>query len=400
MCKKIIALFATVILIFNVIFPKIAKASDSAFSDGSSYGEATKASDMQVESQDKAMSIVDGGSSQIGSGGSSSWNVPDDSSSSLVKNLIKIFNIVPSGVRLLLSILTYDDDSSYVDDVKYGEAFSIEKTVFGKIRMFDVNFLYRYANEDPLSGAIKDQVAKYFYITRNISIGLMLLLLLYTGIRMAMTTIASDIAKYKTMIKDWVVSIIILFTLQYFMSAVLWVGNQAMGICETVMTEMITDDDEYKIEESLFEQATQSTSKGWSLVIPTILYWLLTYYQVKFFLMYMRRLGMMAFLVTIAPFITVSYALDKAGDGQAQALKTWLSEFAMGTLIQPLHAFSYMIFMLIASKIMVQAPILAIIFINYLGKAEKTVRGIFRIEKGIMTKGMNEAGNSMKKLGK
>ena len=71
----------------------------------------------------------------------------------------------------------------------------------------------------------------------------------------------------------------------------------------------------------------------------------------------------------------------------------------MGVLIQPLQAFTYMIFMLIAAKIMNQAPLLALIFIHYLEKAEKTVRSIFGLEKGIITKGMNEAGNSIKKIG-
>lgn len=68
----------------------------------------------------------------------------------------------------------------------------------------------------------------------------------------------------------------------------------------------------------------------------------------------------------------------------------------MGVLIQPLHAFTYMIFMLIASKILSVAPILSIIFINFLGKADKVVRSIFRLNNGIITSGMKEAGNSMK----
>lgn len=318
MYKKIIALFSTVIIIFNVIFPSVASAASTTTTTTDprtgAYGQSTTASDMQIKDQDALMTTVDGGSSEVGSGdgkGLASYNVSDETSSSLIKNLVKFLNVFPSFMRLVLTILTYDENQS-AEDAKFGKSFSIEKTVFGKIKMFDVNFLYREKNEDPLSGAIKDQVAKYFYITRNISIGLMLLLLIYTGLRMAMTTIASDIAKYKTMIKDWVVSIIILFTLQYFMAGILWVGNQALGICESVMTSMISDDDEYQIETSIFEEATVSTSKGWSIVIPSIVYWLLTYYQIKFFLMYIRRLAMMAFLVTIAPFITVSYALDKA----------------------------------------------------------------------------------------
>lgn len=70
----------------------------------------------------------------------------------------------------------------------------------------------------------------------------------------------------------------------------------------------------------------------------------------------------------------------------------------MGVMIQPLQAFTYMVFMLIAAKIMNVAPLLAILFINYLGKADRIVRSLFRIENGIVTKGMNEAGGKIKEL--
>lgn len=65
-----------------------------------------------------------------------------------------------------------------------------------------------------------------------------------------------------------------------------------------------------------------------------------------------------------------------------------------------MQAFTYMIFMLIAAKIMKQAPLLALIFIHYLEKAEKTVRSLFRLEKSAITAGMKEAGDGIKKFKK
>lgn len=406
MCKKIIALFATVILIFNVIFPSVVRAekvwegnsNPGSYEKNKTYGESSGFNDMQMGSQDEAMETLDGGRAKVGDDNNyAGYDISDDSVNSLLKNLVKFFNVIPSLIRGALTIVTYDSDPTYVDDEKYGETYSIQKTVFGKIRMFDVNFLHREENEDALSKVIKDQVAKFYYITRNISIGLLLIVLIYTGIRMALATIASEIAKYKTLLKDWIVALVILMTLQYFMVAIIKLGEIASNICETIMCELIEDDDEYRIEEKILEQSTTVGKKGWSIIVPTIIYWLLTWYQLKFFLMYCRRLMMMAFLVAIAPFITVSYSIDKAGDGQAQALKTWLSEFAMGILIQPLQAFIYMIFMLIASKIMSVAPILSIIFINYLDKAEKLVRSLFRVKDGLITAGMKEAGEKLEK---
>ena len=324
MCKKIIALFATVILIFNVIFPSVVRADNKVEKyDGNSssgFGDMTFGGDSNDERKKSFQTTIDRGAATVG-GGTAGYSISDDTTSSLLKNLVKFLNIVPTCVRFVITLLTNDSDPTYVDDVKYGTGFSIQKTVFGKIRMFDVNFLHREENEDKLAAAVKNQIAKFYYITRNISIGLMLLVLLYTAIRMMISTIASDIAKYKTMIKDWVVGLIILMILQYIMVGILHLGTLATNLSEEIMTSMIEDEDEYKIEERMLEQGTQSTGKGWSIVIPTLVYWLLTYYQLKFFLMYFRRLMTMAFLVTIAPFITVSYAIDKARRRRGTSIK-------------------------------------------------------------------------------
>ena len=67
-------------------------------------------------------------------------------------------------------------------------------------------------------------------------------------------------------------------------------------------------------------------------------------------------------------------------------------------MIQPLQAFTYTVFMLIASKIMTAAPLLAVLFINYLGKADRIVRSLFRLENGIVTTGMKEAGGKIKEI--
>ena len=45
---------------------------------------------------------------------------------------------------------------------------------------------------------------------------------------------------------------------------------------------------------------------------------------------------------------TVTYSIDKAGDGKAQAFGNWLSEFVMNVLVQPLHAIIYLVFSIFA----------------------------------------------------
>ena len=309
MIKRLLAIFSTAIIIMGIIFPIIVNAENGI---GEPYGVHENMNDTSNVSQEDFISATENGSVKYGNG-EAPIDISGDSMNSLIKNSVKIFNILPSFARVVLTIMTNDTDSTYVDTEKYGEGFSIQKTVFGKIRLFDVNFLKRDDDEDAIQKMSKDIIAELYFILRNISIALMLLVLIYTGLRLALSTLASSAAKYKTMLKNWLVSIIILFTLQYFMVLIIELGNIASNLCETILTDMVQDDDEYRIEERLLDQASTSSKKGWSIVIPTILYWLLTYYQIKFFMIYMRRLFTMAFLVTIAPLITVSYSIDKAG---------------------------------------------------------------------------------------
>ena len=308
MIKKLIALFSLIIVLFSVIFPKNANAEVLH----GTYGGKSSFGDMNID-QDRFEKSTESGSAPIGNnGGTAGYDFTENTTDSLIKNLVKILNVLPTTVRCAFSILTYDDDPSYTEDAKYGPVFSIQKTVFGKIRVFDVNFIKREASEDTLTKTIKDKISQFYMITRNMAASFMLLTLIYTGIRMAISTVAEEKAKYKTMIKDWVVGLIILMTLQYAMVIVLEVGNSASNICENIMVSLIEDEDEYHIEDNLLQQATQSTKKGFSLIIPTIFYWLLTYYQFRFILMYFRRVFTMGFLVVIGPFIAVSYSIDKA----------------------------------------------------------------------------------------
>lgn len=87
------------------------------------------------------------------------------------------------------------------------------------------------------------------------------------------------------------------------------------------------------------------------------------------------------FLVVISPLITITYSIDKAGDNQAQAFKTWTKEFLVNVFVQPLHALLFLIFMYSVYGIMERAPILAIIFLAALSRGEQLFRTIFKVER-------------------
>ena len=81
-----------------------------------------------------------------------------------------------------------------------------------------------------IAADIFSQVSTFYYLMRNISIAALLFILLYIGIRMAISTVASDEAKYKKMLKNWAVSMALIFVLQFIMIATLYVNNTLVNI--------------------------------------------------------------------------------------------------------------------------------------------------------------------------
>ena len=96
-------------------------------------------------------------------------------------------------------------------------------------------------------------------------------------------------------------------------------------------------------------------------------------------MMYLKRFFAVAFLTVISPLITITYSIDKAGDGKAQAFSAWIQEYTVNMLIQPLQAFIYLIFAFSANEIAKASPIVGIIFLLSLTRAEKIVKTIFNL---------------------
>lgn len=104
-------------------------------------------------------------------------------------------------------------------------SLSPEEIFKGEIPLFDVNFFDTEKWETggemedytSLSYSLSGIVAKWYYILLRIGIVAMLSVLVYIGIRILISSAASDKAKYKQMLGDWLIGLILLFTLHYIM---------------------------------------------------------------------------------------------------------------------------------------------------------------------------------------
>ena len=81
-----------------------------------------------------------------------------------------------------------------------------------------------------LSYDLSGIVSKWYYTLRTFAIVGMMTVLVYIGIRMAISTVASEQAKYKKMLIGWFESIVIIFAMPYIMAALFTIEEVLIGV--------------------------------------------------------------------------------------------------------------------------------------------------------------------------
>ncbi len=289
-------------------------------------------------------------------------------------------------ISAIMTLVTRDDviDFSTKSKVNW---YTIEDTVYNKIDLFDANYFIKDGNDATFNGKIKNSVAVFYYITKVIAVVMGLLMLIYIGIKMAISTIASDIARYKDMLKDWLVSMVLIFAMPYIIG---FINMLASGLVE-VFASIAPKSFEQSLILQVFNLVDQTS--GWSYVAVALMYFVLTIYQIKFFFMYLYRMLAMGFLIVISPLVTITYSANKtpiSGRGDSKMFNNWMREYAVNAFIQPLHAGLYMVFIVSAHEIFTVAPLLAVLFFIGLSRAEKIVKNMFGMRKMSSINSMSE----------
>ena len=100
--------------------------------------------------------------------------------------------------------------------------FRIIRLCINRIHRVAINQIDGSADLESTAYAMKENIASWYVALRTIALVGLLSVLLYIGIRIILkSTSAQDKAKYKNMLKDWVVALCILFVLHYMMAFML-----------------------------------------------------------------------------------------------------------------------------------------------------------------------------------
>ena len=213
-------------------------------------------------------------------------------------------------VRLIVWLISAIDQNSSAGS----SATSIESILFNGYKITSIDFFSGIGGTSTM-GKLKQNVATWYYSMRNIAIVILLGILLYVGIRMAISTVAEEEAKYKKMFKDWVVSLVLLFVLHYIMIFTIEMNDVLVDLIGTSRPGGT----------ALSTAMETIAGKVWDVrftvgVGALCVYAILVGMTVIYLFMYIKRMLTVGFLIIIAPLITITYSIDKMGDGRSQAL--------------------------------------------------------------------------------
>lgn len=282
------------------------------------------------------------------------------------------------------------DKDYYIPVLKY----TPEKIFSGLVPALDINFVNPRVwetdemNERSVAQQLHETIAKWYVALRNLAIVGLMLVLVYVGIRMVISSTASDKSKYKQMLMDWLIALCLLFVLHYIMTFTTTIVTEiSQAINETSagngnnIAVTVSDGTQFNTDMMGLIRFRMQSPNGWYKLLYLIFYLAMVIYTCMFTFYYLKRVLTMAFLTLISPLVALTYPIDKLRDGKAQAFDMWLKEYTFNALLQPFHLIIYSIFVGAAIDLVAVNPIFAIIALAFLTPAEKILRKFFGFEK-------------------
>ena len=313
--------------------------------------------------------------------------------------------------------VTIESDTLDTTTLGFGEKYRIPNMLFSpenifanNIAVLDVNFLspnqYTSAiassNDSQIqqdadnasqsaAGDLKEVISSWYISFRNIAIVGLLSVLIYLGIRIMLSSTADDKAKYKESIKNWVVALCLVFIIHFIMSAILLLTDKAIDLFATSINEgfkvVVEGEDSTTFRTNLMGliRFKAQAADAMQATAYTIMYMVLVVYTFRFTFIYFKRFLYTAFFTMIAPLVALTYPIDKAGDGKAQAFNMWIKEYTMNVIIQPVHLILYTVFVGSAMGLVEKNPLYAIVAIGFLIPAEKFIKKMFGLDRADST---------------
>lgn len=203
------------------------------------------------------------------------------------------------------------------------------ENIFGnQIAALDVNFLRENtyeainssegAKKQAVSAAsqVSKTIAVWYKGFRNVAIVGLLSVLVYLGIRILISTAATDKAKYKESLKDWLVALCLVFIIHILMSGILMLSDKVTELFaqedNSIYTVQVNGEKTFNTNLTGLIRLKAQGEEWQDATAYAVMYLVIVGYTAIFTFMYYKRFLYVAFLTMIAPLVALTYPIDKA----------------------------------------------------------------------------------------
>lgn len=242
---------------------------------------------------------------------------------------LRILYWIPKSILKLANNLMCDDNHQFVDGEDSGEIelyLTAESIIKGKFILINPNIFeegyssqYYDQNKESVTGGrneLRNTIAGWYVALRDLTVIGLLCVLVYIGIRMVLSSISSDKAKYKSMLKDWFIALCLVVFMHYIMIFTLNISSlitDAIGTSGKNVTASLITEQMGTINAGI-NDVQKGEEKGFETLANVLILGFLAVLTVMYLVKYLMRAITIIFLVLLAPITCITYPIDKVGD--------------------------------------------------------------------------------------
>ena len=323
----------------------------------------------------------------------------EDDHAGLFEHAISVFiRAIAKGFLTLIRLLSGSD------------TLSIESIIFNR---YSYTSLSLFENENRIANplidnGIKDTLNSIFKFFQSIAIVLYMIIVAYMGLRIMLNSTARQGAKYKELILYLIQGVMILFLFPYVIKYTIDINDAFVHYIDInkVSTKNVSASFEGVINSGLdnITSASKRTerdlingsdymslmyqeAKAKGRLVYAICFAVMVKQLIAFLVIYFKRLLTIIFLIAIFPLVSISYAIDKIGDGKSQAFNNWYKEFALNVFLQSFHAIIYVIGMAMIVEIgnagdFSKNWLVIILLLEFIANGDEFLRNLFGVKGG------------------
>ena len=163
-----------------------------------------------------------------------------------------------------------------------------------------------------IAAQLQPTIATWYVTFRAIAFVGLLSVLVYIGIKIILVSAAADKATYKKMLVDWLIAMCLLFFLHYIMAFIMTIITAITDLFADLIFGAYGEDALMSNIRNSFDTVGGFGQYG----AYAIMYMVLVIFTVIFTIQYLKRVLWMALFTMMAPFIALTYPLDKMKGGR------------------------------------------------------------------------------------